>query len=111
MSLTKSTFTQQLHHEMGLNKRDARELVELFFEDMKQALAQGEPIRLSGFGTFDLRDKGHRQGRNPKTGENVPITARRVVKFKAGKTLKQKVGHTLDQRDPASHQKPHGDLL
>lgn len=101
MSLTKSTFTEHLYNELGLNKREARELVELFFEDMKEALEQGEPIRLSGFGRFDLRDKGNRPGRNPKTGEKVPITARRVVKFKAGKKLKQKVGNTMDQLDPA----------
>jgi integration host factor subunit alpha len=101
MSLTKSTFTEHLYQVMGLNKREAGELVELFFEDLKKALAQGEPIRLSGFGTFELRDKGHRPRRNPKTGEKVPIKARRVVTFKAGKKLKQKVGHTMDQLDPA----------
>ncbi|MGD2167489.1 MAG: integration host factor subunit alpha, partial [Gammaproteobacteria bacterium] len=77
--------------ELGLNKREARELVDSFFEDLRSALATGEQIKLSGFGNFDLRDKNQRPGRNPKTGEEIPITARRVVTFRPGQKLKSRV--------------------
>ena len=80
-----------LFNELGLNKREARELVELFFEDLRAALASGEQIKLSGFGNFDLRDKNQRPGRNPKTGREIPITARRVVTFRPGQKLKTRV--------------------
>ena len=80
-----------LFNELGLNKREARELVELFFEDLRAALASGEQIKLSGFGNFDLRDKNQRPGRNPKTGREIPITARRVVTFRPGQKLKARV--------------------
>jgi integration host factor subunit alpha len=74
-----------------LNKRGARELVDSFFEDLRAALAVGEQVKLSGFGNFDLRDKNKRPGRNPKTGEEIPITARRVVTFRPGQKLKARV--------------------
>ncbi len=74
MSLTKADMTQSLFNELGLNKREARELVDLFFQELGAFLAVAEPIKLSGFGNFDLRDKSERPGRNPKTGENVLIT-------------------------------------
>ena len=72
-------------------KRDAKELVELFFEEIRRALENGEQVKLSGFGNFDLRDKNQRPGRNPKTGEDIPITARRVVTFRPGQKLKSRV--------------------
>jgi len=65
-----------------------------FFEDIKETLEQGEPVKLSGFGKFGLRDKGGRPARNPKTGEEIPITARRVVIFRAGQKLKAHVGQS-----------------
>jgi len=77
--------------ELGLNKREARELVDLFFEELRASLATGEQIKLSGFGNFDLRDKNQRPGRNPKTGEEIPICARRVVTFRPGQKLKARV--------------------
>ncbi len=80
-----------LFNAIGLNKKEARELVDLFFQELKACLADGEQIRLSGFGNFDLRDKEERPGRNPKTGEKVPIPARRVVTFKPGGKLKARV--------------------
>jgi integration host factor subunit alpha len=80
-----------LFNELGLNKREARELVDSFFEDLRAALAVGEQVKLSGFGNFDLRDKNKRPGRNPKTGEEIPITARRVVTFRPGQKLKARV--------------------
>ncbi|MCC5794175.1 MAG: integration host factor subunit alpha [Chromatiales bacterium] len=91
MALTKAEMAESLFNEVGLNKREARELVEMFFEDLRAALASGEQVKLSGFGNFDLRDKNQRPGRNPKTGEEIPITARRVVTFRPGQKLKARV--------------------
>lgn len=84
-------MAESLFNELGLNKREARELVDCFFEDLRAALAVGEQVKLSGFGNFDLRDKNKRPGRNPKTGEEIPITARRVVTFRPGQKLKARV--------------------
>lgn len=91
MALTKADMAEKLFDELGLNKRESKELVESFFESIRAALAQGEQIKLSGFGNFDLRDKNQRPGRNPKTGEEIPITARRVVTFRPGQKLKARV--------------------
>ena len=91
MSLTKIDFAEKLFDELGLNKREAKDLVELFFEEIKQSLERGEEVKLSGFGKFELRDKTSRPGRNPKTGEEVAITARRVVTFRSGQKLKARV--------------------
>src|ERR1700722_6142468 len=91
MALTKADLAEHLFEIMGLNKREAKELIELFFEEIRQCLENGESIKLSGFGNFNLRDKKQRPGRNPKTGEEIPITARRVVTFRAGHKLKAKV--------------------
>ena len=84
-------MAESLFNELGLNKREARELVDLFFEELVATLTAGEQVRLSGFGNFDLRDKVARPGRNPKTGEKIPITARRVVTFRPGQKLKARV--------------------
>ena len=94
MALTKADFAEQLFDELGMNKREAKDVVELFFEEIKEAIEQGEPGKISGFGKFGLRDKGGRPGRNPKTGEEIPITARRVVTFRAGQKLKAHLGHS-----------------
>jgi len=91
MALTKASMAESLFDELGLNKREARELVDSFFEDLRRASAAGEQIKRSGFGNFDLRDKNQRPGRNPKTGEEIPITARRVVTFRPGQKLKSRV--------------------
>lgn len=91
MALTKASIAETLFDELGLNKREAKELVELFFEEIRQALEGGSQVKLSGFGNFDLRDKKQRPGRNPKTGEEIPITARRVVTFRPGQKLKTRV--------------------
>jgi integration host factor subunit alpha len=84
-------MTEQLYDELGFNKREAKELVEMFFEEVRSALEAGENVKLSGFGNFELRDKSERPGRNPKTGEEIPITARRVVTFRPGQKLKARV--------------------
>lgn len=91
MALTKADFSEKLFDELGLNKREAKEMVELFFEEIKGSLENGEEVKLSGFGKFELRDKSPRPGRNPKTGEEVAITARRVVTFRSGQKLKARV--------------------
>ena len=91
MSLTKVDMAESLFNKLGLNKKEARELVDLFFQELGASLAVGEQIKLSGFGNFYLRDKNERPGRNPKTGEKVLITARRVVTFSPGNKLKARV--------------------
>jgi len=91
MALTKADLAESLFEELGLNKREAKDMVELFFEEVRSALERGEQVKLSGFGNFDLRDKSERPGRNPKTGEEIPITARRVVTFRPGQKLKSRV--------------------
>ncbi|HIG64639.1 MAG: integration host factor subunit alpha [Gammaproteobacteria bacterium] len=91
MAVTKADFAERLFDEIGLNKREAKEMVELFFEQIKASLEQGEQVKISGFGKFELRDKSSRPGRNPKTGEEIPISARRVVTFRTGQKLKTRV--------------------
>jgi integration host factor subunit alpha len=91
MALTKAAMAEMLFEELGLNKREAKEFVEQFFEQVKVALEQGQDVKLSGFGNFQLRDKNQRPGRNPKTGEEIPILARRVVTFRPGQKLKMRV--------------------
>ena len=91
MALTKADMAERLYEELGLNKREAKELVEMFFEEVRTALESGDQVKLSGFGNFDLRNKNERPGRNPKTGEEIPITARRVVTFRPGQKLKARV--------------------
>ncbi|MFW1677861.1 integration host factor subunit alpha [Pontibacter sp. JAM-7] len=90
-SLTKAEMAERLNEDLGLNKREAKEMVESFFEEIKSCLSSNEQVKLSGFGNFDLRDKRQRPGRNPKTGEEVPISARRVVTFRPGQKLKDRV--------------------
>lgn len=91
MTLTKAELADLLFETMGLNKREAKDFVEAFFEEIRFALEQGEDVKLSGFGNFELRNKPARPGRNPKTGEAIPIAARRVVSFHASQRLKSKV--------------------
>jgi len=84
MALTKAEMSEYLFDKLGLSKRDAKELVE---------------VKLSGFGNFDLRDKNQRPGRNPKTGEDIPITARRVVTFRPGQKLKSRVENATPKEE------------
>ena len=91
MALTKAKMAEALFDELGLNKREAKGLVELFFEEIRSALENGQQVKLSGFGNFDLREKNPRPGRNPKTGEEILVTARRVVTFRPGQKLKSRV--------------------
>ena len=91
MTLTKANFAENLFDELGLDKRAAKDMIELFFEEVKGALEQGDQVKISGFGKFELRDKTSRPGRNPKTGEEIAVTARRVTTFRSGQKLKARV--------------------
>lgn len=93
-TLTKAELAELLFEQVGLNKREAKDMVETFFDEIRDALERGESVKLSGFGNFQLRDKPQRPGRNPKTGEEIPITARRVVTFHASQKLKGMVEDT-----------------
>ncbi|HEY7905781.1 MAG TPA: integration host factor subunit alpha [Wenzhouxiangella sp.] len=91
MTLTKAELAGMLFDQVGLNKREAKDFVDAWFETIAEALESGEQVKLSGFGNFQLRDKSERPGRNPKTGEEIPISARRVVTFKPGQKLRSRV--------------------
>ena len=98
VALTKADLSEHLNDVVGLNKREAKEMVEILFDELSGSLIAGDPVRLSGFGNFELRQKNERPGRNPKTGEEVPVSARRVVTFRAGQKLRSQVElyHPLD---------------
>ena len=91
MTVTKMELANILFDELGLNKREAKEFVELFFEEIRSALESGDNVKFSGFGSFSIRDKPQRPGRNPKTGEEIPVSARRVVTYKASQKIKDRV--------------------
>lgn len=91
MALTKVEIAERLYQDVGLNKQEAKEIVEMFFEEIRSALEAGSQVKLSGFGNFDLREKNQRPGRNPKTGQEILISARRVVTFRPGQKLKSRV--------------------
>lgn len=100
MTLTKAELADILFEKVGLNKREAKDMVEAFFEEIRAQLERNESVKLSGFGNFQLRDKAQRPGRNPKTGEDVSITARRMVSFHPCQKLKSTVEKNY-------HGKPH----
>ena len=95
MTVTKMELANVLFDELGLNKREAKEFVELFFEEIRSALENGENVKFSGFGSFSVRDKPQRPGRNPKTGEEIPVSARRVVTYKASQKIKDRVADSV----------------
>ena len=99
MTLTKSDIVEDLNNKIGLNKREAKELVDMFFNDIKNLLSEGHDVKLSGFGNFQLRNKSARPGRNPRTGEDVEIPARKVVTFKSGQKLKESVKALTNEPD------------
>lgn len=91
MALTKADIAEYLFSDIGLSKREAKEIVELYFNQISVALESGQQVKLSGFGNFELHDKNERPGRNPKTGEEIPVSARRVVTFRSGQKLRARV--------------------
>ena len=90
-TITKADLADYLYEKVGLNKREAKEFVDLFFEELRSALISEESIKLTGFGNFDVRKKSERPGRNPKTGQQIPVTARKVVTFHASQKLKERM--------------------
>lgn len=94
-TLTKAELADMLFEQLGLNKREAKDMVECFFKEICDSLERGESVKLSGFGNFQLRDKPQRPGRNPKTGEEIPISARRVVTFHASQKLKGQIEEAI----------------
>ena len=88
MTLTKAELADLLFEKVGFNKREAKDMVESFFEEVRTALETGKDVKLSDFGNFQLRNKPQRPGRNPKTDEEIPITARRVITFHTSQKLK-----------------------
>ncbi|KES19684.1 integration host factor subunit alpha [Gilliamella apicola] len=95
MTLTKADIADRLAEKFNIDRQEAKVLVELFFEEIRVALEKGEPVKLSGFGNFAIRDKNSRPGRNPKTGESVDISARRVVTFRPGIKFRERVEKNL----------------
>jgi integration host factor subunit alpha len=91
VTLTKADLAKHLDAEIGLTNREAKEIVEVFYHLISESLVQGQQVKISGFGNFTLHDKDERPGRNPKTGEEVPVSARRVVTFHGGQKLKGRV--------------------
>lgn len=93
-TLTKADMVEHLMHKLNFSKQDARLFVDTFFESITQNLVEGKEVKLSGFGNFELKDKKSRPGRNPKTGEEVAVSARRVVTFRAGQKFRQMVDNS-----------------
>jgi len=101
-ALTKADIADLLVSKLHMHKRDAKDFVDLFFEELRAALESGSSVKLSGFGNFELRDKSARPGRNPKTGEEIPISPRRVVTFKPGQKLKARVAEVCKEEEGSS---------
>ena len=95
-AVTRARLTRAVHREMGLPQREAAELVETVIETIAERLSAGESVGISGFGSFRVRDKGPREGRNPRTGEPAPIRARRVVAFRPSRILRQRIAEKTD---------------
>lgn len=90
-TLTRADLSEEVHREIGLSRADSAAVVEQLLEYMCQALSKGENVKVSGFGSFILREKGQRVGRNPKTGVEVPIAPRRVLTFRASQMLRDRI--------------------
>ncbi len=97
-TVTRADLAEALYREIGLSRTESSELVESVIDQISQALLRGESVKLAGFGTFSLRDKKQRIGRNPKTGEAVPITPRRVLVFKASQVMRERVDSSLSKK-------------
>jgi len=95
MSVTRADLTEAVYQEVGLSRNESAQLVESVLEEIASTLARGESVKVSSFGTFSVRDKAERIGRNPKTGEEVPISPRRVLVFRASHVLKDRINKAL----------------
>src|SRR5256885_16220476 len=106
MTLTKAELADLLFEKVGLNKREAKDMVEAFFEEIRGALERGESVKLSGFGNFHLRDKPQRPGPNPKTGEEIPISPLRAVAFPASQKLRAMARKARQGANPKQTETP-----
>ncbi len=95
MTVTRADLTEAVYQEVGLSRNESAQLVESVLEEISSTLARGESVKVSSFGTFSVRDKAERIGRNPKTGEEVPISPRRVLVFRASHVLKDRINQAL----------------
>lgn len=98
--MTKADLVEAVHNKVGFSKRESADIVEMVFNTMKDTLAIGEKIKISGFGNFEVRDKRARVGRNPQTGEVIEISARRVLTFKPSQVLKNALNILSPEREP-----------
>ncbi len=89
--MTKVDLVDAIFEKVGLSKKEAQDIIEIIFDTMKQTFQEGESVKISGFGTFNVRKKMSRRGRNPKTGEDIEITPRRVVTFRVSNQLKEEI--------------------
>jgi len=89
--MTKADLVEKIFEKIGLSKKEAQEIIEILFDTMKQAFVEGESVKVSGFGTFNVRQKLARRGRNPKTGDDLEITPRKVITFRASNQLKSEM--------------------
>ncbi|MEO8559264.1 MAG: integration host factor subunit alpha [Rhodospirillales bacterium] len=94
-TITRADLSESVYQEVGLSRNESAALVEVVLEEISQALTRGESVKISSFGSFAVREKGERIGRNPKTGQEVPILPRRVLVFRASNVLKSKINRTL----------------
>ena len=94
-TVTRAQLSEAVYQEVGLSRNESADLVESILNEIADALARGEMVKISSFGSFSVRQKGQRIGRNPKTGEEVPILPRRVLVFRASHVLKHKINRTL----------------
>lgn len=101
-TLTRADLAEALVEKVGLPRNESQELVELILSEISDALAGGDPVKLSSFGSFGIREKGERIGRNPKTGEEVPITPRRVLVFRPSNIMKDRINAGLTQHRNAA---------
>ena len=102
MSLTKADIVERVYKEAGFSKKEAADLVDLVFKIIKDTLARGEKVKISGFGNFSIRDKATRVGRNPQTGDRITLGARRVVKFKPSQILRTQLNQSIENNEPPS---------
>lgn len=101
-TVTRAQLSEAVYQEVGLSRNESADLVETVLEEISEALARGEMVKISSFGSFAVRQKGKRVGRNPKTGEEVPILPRRVLVFRASHVLKDRINETLANPDSSA---------
>ena len=95
-TVTRADLSEAVYHEVGLSRNESADLVESVISEVSDALARGETVKISSFGSFTVRQKGQRIGRNPKTGEEVPILPRKVLVFRPSHVLKSRISQSLD---------------